>query len=38
MRCLSSVYKVRVEQFTADLSTDVYAMRILEVIKEGAYP
>ncbi|CAG06096.1 unnamed protein product, partial [Tetraodon nigroviridis] len=29
------VYKVRVERFTADLSTDVYSMRILEVIKEG---
>eukprot|EP00066_Takifugu_rubripes_P006969 XP_003972135.1 PREDICTED: complement C3-like [Takifugu rubripes] len=29
------VYKVRVEQFKADLSTDVYTMRILEVIKSG---
>lgn len=32
---LSSVYKVQVAHFTADLSTDVYSMRILEVIKEG---
>ncbi|TWW59519.1 Complement C3 [Takifugu flavidus] len=30
------VYKVRVEQFKADLSTDVYTMRILEVIKSGS--
>lgn len=38
MCCLSSVYKVRVEQFMAQLSTDVYTMRIMDVIKEGAYP
>ncbi|XP_026216238.1 complement C3-like [Anabas testudineus] len=29
------VYKVRVENFTADLSTDVYTMRVEKVIKEG---
>lgn len=32
---LSSVYKVQVEDFSEDLSTDVYTMRILESIKEG---
>ncbi|XP_058496249.1 complement C3-like isoform X3 [Solea solea] len=31
------VYKVRVEDFTHGLSTDIYAMRIMEVIKEGNY-
>eukprot|EP00066_Takifugu_rubripes_P028718 XP_011617984.1 PREDICTED: complement C3-like isoform X1 [Takifugu rubripes] len=31
------VYKVRVEDFFADLSTDVYTMRIVESIKEGSY-
>nr|XP_046263075.1 complement C3-like [Scatophagus argus] len=31
------VYKVRVEQFTDSLSTDIYNMRVLEVIKEGNY-
>nr|XP_046263023.1 complement C3-like [Scatophagus argus] len=30
------VYKVRVEQFTDSLSTDIYNMRVLEVIKEGS--
>ncbi|TNM85908.1 hypothetical protein fugu_008179 [Takifugu bimaculatus] len=30
------VYKVRVEDFFADLSTDVYTMRIVESIKEGS--
>ncbi|XP_054460442.1 complement C3-like [Anoplopoma fimbria] len=29
------VYKVRLEEFTEDLSTDVYTVRVLEVIKEG---
>ncbi|XP_053187520.1 complement C3-like isoform X2 [Scomber japonicus] len=29
------VYKVRVENFTDGLSTDVYRMRIMDVIKEG---
>nr|XP_043871929.1 complement C3-like isoform X2 [Solea senegalensis] len=31
------VYKVRVEEFTDGLSTDIYTMRIMEVIKEGNY-
>ncbi|XP_067353913.1 complement C3-like isoform X2 [Channa argus] len=31
------VYKVRVENFTADLSTDIYTMRVERVIKEGSY-
>lgn len=31
----SSVYKVRVEDFYPDLSTDIYKMKILESIKEG---
>ncbi|KAG7457234.1 complement C3-like [Solea senegalensis] len=31
------VYKVRVEDFTDGLSTDIYTMRIMEVIKEGNY-
>lgn len=35
--CPSSVYKVRVQQTTNDLSTDVYSIRVLEVIKEGGY-
>lgn len=35
LTCLSSVYKVRVENFYEDLSTDVYTMTILESIKEG---
>lgn len=34
---LSSVYKVRLEAFTDGVSTDIYNMRILEVIKEGWY-
>lgn len=38
MRCLSSVYKVKVEESAAQLSTDVYSMRIMDVIKQGAYP
>uniref|UniRef100_A0A3Q3GNA7 Complement C3-like n=2 Tax=Kryptolebias marmoratus TaxID=37003 RepID=A0A3Q3GNA7_KRYMA len=29
-------YKVRVEEFTEDLSTDVYRMLILHVVKEGS--
>lgn len=33
--CSSSVYKVRVEGFYEDLSTDIYTMKILESIKEG---
>ncbi|XP_060949286.1 complement C3-like [Limanda limanda] len=31
------VYKVRLENFTDSLSTDIYTMRILEVIKEGSF-
>ncbi|KAM8771711.1 complement C3-like isoform 1-T1 [Acanthopagrus schlegelii] len=29
------VYKVRLEEFTDGLSTDIYTMRVMEVIKEG---
>uniref|UniRef100_A0A671YCY9 Complement C3-like n=1 Tax=Sparus aurata TaxID=8175 RepID=A0A671YCY9_SPAAU len=31
------VYKVRLEEFTDSQSTDIYTMRVLEVIKEGSY-
>ncbi|XP_035515480.1 complement C3-like [Morone saxatilis] len=31
------VYKVRVENFTDGLSTDIYTTRIVKVIKEGTY-
>ncbi|XP_070782562.1 complement C3-like [Enoplosus armatus] len=31
------VYKVRLDQFREDLSTDIYTMQVLEVIKEGSY-
>ncbi|XP_058495890.1 complement C3-like [Solea solea] len=31
------VYKVRVEDFTDGLSTDIYTMRVMEVIKKGTY-
>ncbi|XP_041788921.1 complement C3-like [Chelmon rostratus] len=31
------VYKMRVDQFTDGLSTDIYTMQVLEVIKEGSY-
>nr|ADU33222.1 complement component c3 [Epinephelus coioides] len=31
------VYKVRVEGFTDGLSTDIYTVMVLEVIKEGSY-
>ncbi|KAK2815855.1 hypothetical protein Q5P01_026322 [Channa striata] len=31
------VYKVKVEGFTDGLSTDIYTMRIVDVIKEGSY-
>ncbi|XP_041822795.1 complement C3-like [Chelmon rostratus] len=31
------VYKVRLEEFTDGLSTDIYTVRIQEVIKEGSY-
>uniref|UniRef100_A0A667XK00 Complement component c3a, duplicate 5 n=1 Tax=Myripristis murdjan TaxID=586833 RepID=A0A667XK00_9TELE len=31
------VYKVRLEKFEAEISTDIYKMRIEEVIKEGSY-
>ncbi|XP_042340612.1 complement C3-like isoform X2 [Plectropomus leopardus] len=31
------VYKVRLEKFTDSLSTDIYTVRILEVVKEGSY-
>ncbi|XP_075320390.1 complement C3-like [Odontesthes bonariensis] len=30
------VYKVRVDEFSASLSSDIYKMQILEVIKEGS--
>ena len=33
--CPSPVYKVRLEEFTDGLSTDIYTMRVMEVIKEG---
>ncbi|XP_051240232.1 complement C3-like [Dicentrarchus labrax] len=31
------VYKVRVENFTDDLSTDIYTTRMVKVIREGTY-
>ncbi|XP_070846544.1 complement C3-like [Chaetodon trifascialis] len=31
------VYKMRLEEFAAGLSTDIYTMRVMEVIKEGSY-
>ncbi|KAM9363627.1 complement C3-like [Symphorus nematophorus] len=31
------VYKVRLEEFVDGLSTDIYTMRVLEVIKEGSH-
>ncbi|XP_044045872.1 complement C3-like isoform X2 [Siniperca chuatsi] len=31
------VYKVRLEEFTDGLSTDIYTVRVLEVIKEGSF-
>uniref|UniRef100_A0A8D3CZU9 Complement component c3a, duplicate 5 n=1 Tax=Scophthalmus maximus TaxID=52904 RepID=A0A8D3CZU9_SCOMX len=31
------VYKVRLEQFTEELSTDIYTMRIEKVTKEGSF-
>ncbi|XP_041640226.1 complement C3-like [Cheilinus undulatus] len=31
------VYKVRLEEFTDGLSTDIYMMRVLEAYKEGSY-
>ncbi|XP_053273309.1 complement C3 [Pleuronectes platessa] len=31
------VYKVRLVKFTDGLSTDIYTMRVLEVIKEGSF-
>ncbi len=31
------VYKTRVEKYTDGLSTDIYTMRVLEVIKEGNF-
>lgn len=30
-----TVYKVRLQDFTKSLSTDVYTVRVLDVIKEG---
>ncbi|XP_037619826.1 complement C3-like [Sebastes umbrosus] len=30
-------YKVRLEEFTDGLSTDIYTVRVLEVIKEGSF-
>lgn len=35
LTCSSSVYKVRVDSFYEDLSTDIHTVRILESIKEG---
>lgn len=32
-----TVYKVRVQDFTEGLSTDIYTAQILDVIKEGEY-
>ncbi|KAM7393938.1 hypothetical protein PAMP_020772 [Pampus punctatissimus] len=31
------VYKVKVTEFTGSLSTDIYTMRVLQVIKKGSY-
>lgn len=31
------MYKVRLEKFGDSLSTDIYNMRVLEMIKEGGY-
>ncbi|XP_076583640.1 complement C3-like [Chaetodon auriga] len=31
------VYKVKVEEFTGGLSTDIYTARVVEVIKEGSF-
>ncbi|XP_070831488.1 complement C3-like [Chaetodon trifascialis] len=31
------VYKVRLEEFTDGLSTDIYTVRVQEVVKEGSY-
>ncbi|KAE8300816.1 Complement C3 Complement C3 beta chain Complement C3 alpha chain [Larimichthys crocea] len=31
------VYRVRLENFTQSLATDIYTMRVVEVIKEGGY-
>uniref|UniRef100_A0A671YQC5 Complement C3-like n=1 Tax=Sparus aurata TaxID=8175 RepID=A0A671YQC5_SPAAU len=31
------VYKVRLEEFTDGLSTDIYIMQVLDVIKEGSF-
>ncbi|XP_029949261.1 complement C3-like [Salarias fasciatus] len=31
------VYKVRLEEFSDGLSTDIYTMQVLEAIKEGSY-
>lgn len=33
--CLSPAYKVKVEEFIAEETIDVYDMKILSVIKEG---
>lgn len=33
--CLSPAYKVKVEEFIAKETIDVYDMKILSVIKEG---
>lgn len=32
-----TVYKVRVQNFTEGLSTDIYTVQVLDVIKEGEY-
>ncbi|KAK2815856.1 hypothetical protein Q5P01_026323 [Channa striata] len=31
------VYKVRIEEFTDGLSTDIYTVQVLDVVKEGSY-
>ncbi|KAM6939525.1 complement C3-like [Xenentodon cancila] len=34
--CVSSAYKVRLDEFTDGLSTDIYTMQVLDAIKEGS--
>lgn len=40
-RCLQTfpftVYKVRLQDFTKSLSTDIYTVQVLDVIKEGEH-
>lgn len=37
LTCLCAAYKVRVADFRADLSTDIYTMQVQEVIKQGGF-